>query len=91
LPNVNKCQGITPILLFFHNAYFYFNGSEKKKNVPHSPGLPYLLMLNNKKTNTLLFFHNAYFYFNGSEKKKNVPHSPGLPYLLMLNNKKTNK
>jgi hypothetical protein len=41
LPNVNKCQGITHILLFFHNSYFYLNGSEKKKNVPHSSGLPY--------------------------------------------------
>ncbi len=43
LPNVNKCQGITPIFLFFHNLYLYLNGSVKKKNVPHSPGLHYFI------------------------------------------------
>jgi hypothetical protein len=31
------------MLLFFHNSYFYLNGSVKKKNVPRSPGLPYII------------------------------------------------
>jgi hypothetical protein len=38
LPNVEKCMGITPILLFLLNSSIKKIGSIKKKNFPHSPG-----------------------------------------------------
>jgi hypothetical protein len=36
LPNVEKCMGITPILLFLLNSSIKKIGSIKKKNFPHS-------------------------------------------------------
>jgi hypothetical protein len=40
LPNVNKCEGMTPIFLFCHNSYFYLNGSVKKKMSHKAPISP---------------------------------------------------
>ena len=41
LPNINKWQGITPMLLFLLNLSLNKFSSGKTKSVPHSPGLPY--------------------------------------------------
>jgi hypothetical protein len=40
IQNLKKCQGITPILLFFHNSYLYLNGSVKKKMSHIAPVSP---------------------------------------------------
>jgi hypothetical protein len=48
LPNINKWQGITPILLFFLNISLKKIDSGKTKSVQHSPGLPYCWRIVNK-------------------------------------------
>jgi hypothetical protein len=51
IPNINLRQGINPILLFFLNWSLNKNFSEKTKSVPHSPGLPYWIVLSNRESN----------------------------------------
>ena len=51
IPNIDLRQGINPILLFFLNWSLNKNFSEKTKSVPHSPGLPYWIVLSNRESN----------------------------------------